>query len=121
MTEKRGKVIGIVGSMRFRAYMDELERRLIRAGHTPIAPTRCFDAHEGNLSPADKLALDGLHLAKLQLCDSIIVVDPGGYVGESTRKEIAWAGEVLGLPIEFLSDGESDDLESVSEALGIPT
>ena len=31
------------------------------------------------------------HKLKIDLCDSIYVVNPGGYVGESTNEEIAYA------------------------------
>lgn len=105
-----GKVIGIVGSMRFRGYMDELERHLIREGHTPIAPTHAFLPMEGNWSPGDKIALEGLHLRKLALCDSVWVVDPGGYRGEATKKEIAYA-ESLGLEVNYMSDTDDDEIE----------
>ncbi|MET0843834.1 MAG: hypothetical protein ABWY23_08280, partial [Mycetocola sp.] len=38
-----------------------------------------------------KAALDALHLRKIDLADRVLVVNPGGYVGESTRREIAYA------------------------------
>jgi hypothetical protein len=36
------------------------------------------------------------------MADEVYVVDPGGYVGESTRGEIAYA-EALGKPVRYLS------------------
>ena len=36
------------------------------------------------------------------MADEVYVVDPGGYVGESTRREIAYA-ESLGKPVRYLS------------------
>lgn len=102
-----GQTIAIVGSMRFRAYMDEVERQFIREGKTPIAPTACFRDYLGVWDRHDKAMLDALHIRKLALCDEMFVVDVDGYVGESTKKEIA-AFEEAGRPIAYLSDGESD-------------
>jgi hypothetical protein len=32
--------------------------------------------------------LDALHLRKIDLADRVLIIDPCGYVGESTRREI---------------------------------
>ncbi|MHA2086570.1 MAG: hypothetical protein ACXABD_22750, partial [Candidatus Thorarchaeota archaeon] len=47
--------------------------------------------------------LDELHLRKIDLADSVFVLNVGGYIGESTSKEIEYA-EQLGKPIEYLED-----------------
>ena len=36
-------------------------------------------------------ALGELHLRRIDLADEVRVVNPGGYVGEATRREIAYA------------------------------
>src|SRR4051794_15152808 len=36
------------------------------------------------------------------MADEVYIVDPGGYLGESTRREIAYA-ESLGKPVRYLS------------------
>ena len=46
--------------------------------------------------------LGGVHFQKIRMADEVYVVDPGGYVGESTRREIAYA-ESLGNPVRHLS------------------
>ena len=43
-----------------------------------------------------------MHLQKIRMADEVFIVDPGGYVGESTRREIAYA-ESLGKPVRYLS------------------
>ncbi len=35
--------------------------------------------------------MDELHLRKIDLADRVFVVNPGGYIGESTRREIEYA------------------------------
>ena len=46
--------------------------------------------------------LAGAHFQKTRMADGVYVVDPGGYVGESTRREIAYT-ESLGKPVRYLS------------------
>lgn len=41
--------------------------------------------------PEQKDLLDALHRHKIDLADRVLIVNPGGYVGESTRDEIAYA------------------------------
>ena len=38
-----------------------------------------------------KEMLDDMHLRKIDLADEIFVVNVNGYIGESTRREIAYA------------------------------
>jgi hypothetical protein len=42
---------------------------------------------------ARKAMLDELHLRKIDLADEILVLNVGGYIGESTSREIAYAYE----------------------------
>ena len=35
--------------------------------------------------------LDEMHLAKIDMADEIFVINPGGYIGSSTKREIAYA------------------------------
>ena len=42
-------------------------------------------------TPEQKLALDALYTKKIELADEILVVNVGGYIGESTRNEIEYA------------------------------
>jgi len=42
-------------------------------------------------TPEQKIALDELHKRKIDLADSILVLNVGGYIGDSTRSEIEYA------------------------------
>lgn len=55
---------------------------------------------------AEKVALDELHKRKIDLCDYVLVLDVGGYIGSSTRSEIEYA-EKIRRPVYYLSRGES--------------
>lgn len=48
-----------------------------------------------------KIKADDLHKRKIDLCDEVMVLNVGGYIGESTRSEIEYAKEV-GKPIKYL-------------------
>ncbi|WP_449352113.1 hypothetical protein [Streptomyces shaanxiensis] len=51
---------------------------------------------------ADRLKqmLDTLHRQKIDLADEVLIVNPGGYIGDSTRREIAYARS-LGKPLRY--------------------
>lgn len=50
---------------------------------------------------AEKVALDELHKRKIDLADEVLVLNVYGYIGESTRGEIAYA-EKIGRPVRYL-------------------
>ncbi|MFD5516329.1 hypothetical protein [Streptomyces sp. NPDC127066] len=64
-----------------------------------------------------KNQLDYLHHRKIDLADEILVVNPGGYIGESTRREIAYARS-LGKTIRYThsSEGGGSGFPSKPEA-----
>ncbi|TCM35115.1 hypothetical protein [Kribbella sp. VKM Ac-2568] len=100
VTAGRLSVVTICGSTRFRAEMAEVNRELTLAGHIVLAPG--VFAHDGDeITDADKAKLDRLHLAKIDLAWWVYVVNPGGYVGDSTRREIEYA-RTTGKPVWFL-------------------
>jgi len=53
------------------------------------------------ITPAQATQLDILHLFKIDLADFVRVFNVGGYIGESTRRELEYA-EALGKPVCFL-------------------
>jgi hypothetical protein len=83
-------IVTIRGSTRFRAEMTTANRELTLAGHIVLTPA-VFGHDSTEMTERQKLVLDELHLRKIDLCESIYVVNPGGYVGESTRRETAYA------------------------------
>ena len=51
----------------------------------------------------EKIALDELHLRKIDLSDEILILNVGGYIGQSTARELAYA-RAHGKVIRFLED-----------------
>ena len=86
------KVITLCGSTRFKDEFIEVQKRLTLEGNIVISVG--LFGHSGDeevWNEGVKEMLDRQHLAKIDLADEIFVINVGGYIGESTRKEIAYA------------------------------
>jgi len=96
------KVITLCGSTRFKDEFLEAQKRLTLEGNIVISVG--LFGHSGDdevWTEGVKDMLDRQHLAKIDLADEIFVVNVGGYIGESTRREIAYA-EYKGKSITYL-------------------
>ena len=80
--------------------MREANRELTFAGIIVVAPSEADESP----TPDQKAVLDALHLRRIDLADRVLVVNPGGYVGESTRREIDYA-RAAGKPVSFTHPG----------------
>lgn len=99
-------VITLCGSTRFKAEFMEANQRLTMAGNVVVSlgvfgHTDLPD-YDWTEASSLKRTLDRIHLQKIRMADEVYIIDPGGYVGESTRREIAYA-ESLGKPVRYLS------------------
>jgi hypothetical protein len=66
--------------------------------------------HYGHdLTLEEKARMDELHKRKIDLADSVFVLDVDGYIGESTRSEIEYA-EAHGKPVHYLSKRQEDSM-----------
>lgn len=100
----RPEIVCICGSTRFVEQMQVENRELTFAGVIVLAPGVFHHAEArdvgASITTEQKVALDALHLRKIDLADRVLVVNPGGYIGESTRREIAYA-RATGKPVSF--------------------
>ncbi|GAA1119015.1 hypothetical protein [Streptomyces javensis] len=92
----RPEIVCICGSTRFVDEMRAVNRDLTFAGVIVVAPGEADEL----ITDKQKAALDALHLRKIDLADRVLVVNPGGYIGESTSREIDYA-HAIGKPISF--------------------
>lgn len=99
----RPRVVTLCGSTRFKQAFIEANFRETMAGRIVLTVGwySHADAETYTPTPEEKRRLDALHLAKIDLSDEILVINVGGYVGESTAREIAHARS-LGKPIRWL-------------------
>jgi hypothetical protein len=70
-------------------------------GHADEPRGAQFLTSDGDEATHEKQALDQLHFAKIDLSDGIYVINVGGYVGSSTRREIAYARQ-SGKTVEWM-------------------
>lgn len=70
-------------------------------GHADFPAGAKAATNDGDESTAVKQMLDRLHFAKIDLADEILVMNVGGYIGSSTKREIAYA-ESAGKPVRYL-------------------
>lgn len=89
-------IITLCGSTKFKDEINEANARLTMQGHLVISlgvfghvdmPDHDWTTG-GNET---KQMLDNLHKRKIDLADEIMVINVGGYIGESTRDEIQYA------------------------------
>lgn len=92
----RPEIVCICGSARFADEMRAVNRDLTFAGVIVVAPGEADEV----ISDEQKAVLDALHMRKIDLADRVLVVNPGGYIGESTAREIAYA-HASGKPVSF--------------------
>ncbi|MBQ0855743.1 hypothetical protein J8N05_47165 (plasmid) [Streptomyces sp. BH-SS-21] len=101
----RPAIVVLCGSTRFWEQFTEATLYETVAGRIVLAPgCNLKQSHPLWADPvqADRLkrVLDDLHLRKIDLADEVLVVNPDGYIGESTRREIAYSRS-LGKPVRF--------------------
>lgn len=94
----RPEIVCLCGSARFIDELRAADRDLALAGVIVVAPS--LPRPGETLTSEQRTALGTLHLRRIDLADRILVVNPGGYVGESTSREIAYA-RAAGKPISF--------------------
>jgi hypothetical protein len=105
--EGEAKVITLCGSTKFEAEFAEVNQRLTMQGCVVISlgmfSLPDLPDYDWTVDSSDlKGRLASVHFQKIRMADEVYIVDPGGYVGESTRREVAYA-ESLGKPVRYLS------------------
>ena len=96
------KVITLCGSTRFKEQFIETQKRLTLEGYIVISVG--MFGHSGDeevWKPGVKEMLDDMHKRKIDMADEIFVINVGGYIGESTKSEIAYA-EKNGKKVNYL-------------------
>gem|GEM_PF-1889936 len=97
-------VVTLCGSARFEPWFHMWNEALGLAGHMVFALSSYPSQHDGNkdwYSESEKAVLDAVHLRKIERSDAVVVLNVFGYLGESTRREIAFAEE-LRKPLYYL-------------------
>lgn len=112
----RPEIITLCGSSRFvsqmavLAWILERDQGAIVLGLHLLPQWYSVDIPPDHLAEKEGVneAMDELHLRKIDLADKILVVNITGYIGESTRREIAYA-EANKKQIEYLEGSRLED------------
>jgi hypothetical protein len=99
------KIVCLCGSTKFKPSFEEAMRKETLEGKIVLSVGLFVHLEGLNMDGEIKIRLDELHKRKIDLADEIYVIDPNGYIGESTKSEIEYA-EKHGKKIRYLSKGE---------------
>ena len=108
MSKERPEIVCLCGSTRFWDTFFEVGWKLTLQRKIVLSIGVCKHAedHGGEALGQDIVdRLDELHLRKIDLADTVWILNVNGYIGDSTRKELEYAQKV-GKPIVFLEPTE---------------
>lgn len=96
---KKYPVVTLCGSTKFKEEFMIVQKRLTLQGFIVISvglfghsgDDEVWEGKNPNSFTNTKVMLDDMHRYKIDLSDHIYVVNPGGYIGESTWSEICYA------------------------------
>ena len=101
------RIVCLCGSTRFKDAFDEANYQETMAGRIVLSVGFFMHAsgnkhgEEIGCTPEQKAALDNLHKRKVELADDVLILNVGGYIGESTRGELNHA-IALGKAVRYL-------------------
>lgn len=98
---KNVEVVCLCGSTKFKAEFEQKTRELTLNGMIVLSVGCFMHADSVPITDEQKLKLDELHKRKIDLCDTVFVINKDGYIGSSTRSEIEYA-KVKGKAIIYL-------------------
>lgn len=101
------EIVCLCGSTRFKQQFIEANFRETMAGKI-VLTVGWFSHADADIhtpTPEEKARLDRLHLMKVSIADEVLVINVGGYIGESTRREIEEAIRWQ-IPVRYLEPVE---------------
>ena len=104
-------VVTLCGSTRFKDEFMREQKRLTLEGNIVISvglfghagDEEVWDGMDEGTLGKTKAMLDDMHKRKIDMADSIFVINVGGYVGESTKSEIEYA-KAHGKDVKYLEE-----------------
>lgn len=118
VTNERPQIITLCGSSRFCGVMAVMAWEFEKMGRIALGlhllpqeyceqkgmvPDKDGNIHHIGEQEGVEDIMDALHFKKIEMADSIYVVNVGGYIGESTAREIEYA-KYLGKSIYYYED-----------------
>ena len=109
---KRYQVITLCGSTRFKDEFERIQKKLTLEGNIVISvglfghsgdKEVCEGMSENTITDTKKM-LDDMHKQKIDMADGIYIINPDGYIGQSTWSEICYA---------YMTDKPIDAMEGI--------
>ncbi len=101
------EVVTLCGSTSFKNDFVNVQKELTLKGCIVISVG--FFGHSWDaITEGQKLMLDDMHKRKIDMADTVFVINRDGYIGESTESEIEYA-ESLGKNIAYLESCGSNE------------
>ena len=105
-------VVTLCGSTRFKDQFMEAQKKLTLEGNIVISvglfghsgDSEVWENMDEGTLTRTKEMLDEMHKAKIDMADSIFVINVGGYIGSRTRSEIDYA-IAHGKEVRYLEEG----------------
>lgn len=97
------RVITVCGSTKFKEEYEWLHKELIFKDWLVFSVGAYGHRDDDTRIEGRKDRLDAIHLMKITRSDAVFIINPKGYIGDSTRRELSAAGE-MGKEIYFWDD-----------------
>ena len=94
------KVVTLCGSTKFKKEFERINEKLTLEGNIVIS-VGCFGHAGCIITDIQKEMLDDMHKRKIDMADEVFVINVNGYIGNSTKSEIAYA-ENTGKVVRYL-------------------
>ncbi|MFJ4809372.1 YjeF N-terminal domain-containing protein [Streptomyces longwoodensis] len=113
ITAARPRIVVLCGSTRHGDALAEATLHESAAGRIVLAPVGSINQPHPlweDAEQAERLReqFGMLHRRKIELADEVLIVNPDGYIGDSTRGEITYASS-LGKPIRYTHPAERSE------------
>ena len=96
------QVITLCGSLRYQNEMMIVAQKLALEGMCVLTPTYKAQTNV-KMTEEQLIGLKNAHFKRIDMSDSVFIVNVGNYIGDSTRLEIEYA-EKLGKKIVYYTD-----------------
>ncbi len=101
--DNRYNIITLCGSIKFKDEFIKVQEKLTLEGNIVFTPNFFNNIKKEDIDLETKKMLDKMHKQKIDMSDEIYVINPGGYIGESTKSEIEYA-KSKGKKISYLEN-----------------
>lgn len=111
--EQKSSIICLIGSTKFKKEFEHAIREETLNGNIVLSVAQFSHADNLSISESEKTIFDKVHLKKIEISNTVLVINAGGYIGESTKRELQYAKN-LNKSIEFFRE-KYNQFEPVDE------